>query len=51
MPQVTTDATGLATGSVRFETASVSPSIAATATVTDPNGVVLGASSELSPCG
>jgi parallel beta-helix repeat protein len=49
--QVTTDATGLATGSVRFETASVSPSIAATATVTDPNGVVLGASSELSPCG
>jgi parallel beta-helix repeat protein len=34
--QVTTDATGLATGSVRFETASVSPSIAATATVPIP---------------
>ena len=49
--QVTTDATGLATGSVKYETAAVSPSIAATATVTDPNGVVLGASSELSPCG
>ena len=48
--QVTTDATGLAEGSFTLPTATIDPSIAATATETDPNGVVLDATSELSPC-
>jgi parallel beta-helix repeat protein len=49
--QATTDATGLAEGSFMLPTATIDPSIAATATVTDPNGFDLDATSELSPCG
>jgi hypothetical protein len=49
--QVTTDATGLAEGSIELPTANASLAIAATATVTDANGNVLGPTSELSPCG
>jgi parallel beta-helix repeat protein len=47
---VTTDATGLAEGSIVLDPPQVGRKLAATATVTDPNGVVLGAGSELSPC-
>lgn len=47
---VTTDANGLAEGGIVIDGGHVGRKLAATATVTDPNGVVLGASSELSPC-
>jgi hypothetical protein len=48
---VTTDANGLAESSLELDPLAAGETVAATATVTDPNGVVLGASSELSPCG
>ena len=47
--QVTTDGAGLATGSITV--APVDEKVTVTATETDPNGVVLGPTSELSPCG
>ena len=46
---VTTDANGLVQGSILV--APVDTKVTATATVTDPNGVVLGPTSELSACG
>jgi hypothetical protein len=48
---VTTDANGLHEGSLDLDLLAPGETVAATATVTDPNGVVLGATSELSPCG
>jgi parallel beta-helix repeat protein len=48
--QVATDANGLAEGTVRLSQA-VEEKVTVTATPTDPNGVVLGPTSELSPCG
>ena len=47
--QVATDATGLAQGSITVDP--VDEKVTVTATETDPNGVVLDATSELSPCG
>jgi Periplasmic copper-binding protein (NosD) len=48
---VTTDANGLHEGSLDLDLLAPGETVAATATVTDPNGVVLAATSELSPCG
>ena len=47
--QVTTDGTGLAQGSITVDP--VDTKVTVTATETDPNGVVLGPTSELSGCG
>ena len=47
--QVTTDATGLAQGSIIVDP--VDTKVTVTATETDPNGLVLGPTSELSACG
>ncbi len=47
--QVTTDANGLAQGSITVDP--VDPKVTVTATETDPNGIVLGPTSELSACG
>ena len=46
---MTTDATGLAQGSIIVDP--VDEKVTVTATETDPNGFVLGPTSELSACG